>query len=221
MVTPPILTLRIGFAGNRNLPADLTPLQGALDTVFSICAQHLAAVPQVASNLQNGKEVASYYAVGPPLLRLVTGLAKGADTEAAHALGRLQNKQVRTELAAVLGCDVTAYHDSRDPQHQPEFRKQLAACSYVLTLDGSYVAGVPGDAQRARLYRAQADMLLRHTDILVAVADPDAATKPGGTLETVRKALAFELPVVFIHSSTGGITLIRPGSDLTAALANL
>jgi hypothetical protein len=214
----PTLTLRLGFAGNIQLPDERAHVRQALDQVVAAVAERLAAIAQATPGTQAAPHVAEFYAADVPVLRLVTGLAEGADTEAFEALGRLAYPGVRKELAAVLGCDVKVYHDSRSAQHRGAFVEQLAQCAYVYTLDGRYVSGEAGKPQRARLYRAQADMLLRHSDILVALADPEAETKPGGTLETVRKALAFELPVVFIHSTTGAVTLIEPSNDLTAAL---
>jgi len=61
----------------------------------------------------------------------------------------------------------------------------------------------PAKERRARAYRAQAAFLLRHSDLLVAVADADESGRAGGTLETVRGALEFDLPVVFIDAASG------------------
>src|SRR5205807_7720634 len=62
-------------------------------------------------------------------------------------------------------------------------------------------------------------LLLRQADLLVAAADPDEPGKAGGTLETVHAALAFDLPVVFLHTGTGQVWLIEPGQDFASALA--
>ena len=217
----PHLTLRLGFAGNINLPEGAQAHRAALDAVLAATARHLATIPGGTGNKgASAFHVSDYYEKNSTTIRLVTGLAEGGDTEAYEALKRLAVPQVAKELAAVLGCDVQNYHDSRSAAHQAAFRTQLSECAYVQVLDGAYVAGDAGRSQRARLYRAQADVLLRHADILVALADPDTDGKAGGTVETVRKALAFELPVVFIHVKTGEIALIEPGKDLTAVLTD-
>ncbi len=217
----PNLTLRLGFAGNITLPEDASGYRTTLDAVLSVTAQHLATIAGGTVGKGAGTfHVADYYEKNSTRIRLVTGLAEGGDTEAYEALTRLAAPQVAKELAAVLGCDVLNYHDSRSSAHQASFRQQLGECAYVQVLDGAYVAGDAGKAQRARLYRAQADVLLRHSDILLALADPEADGKAGGTVETVRKALIFELPVVFIHVKTGEIALIEPGKDLTAVLTD-
>jgi hypothetical protein len=74
--------------------------------------------------------------------------------------------------------------------------------------------------RRARAYRCQSALLLRQSDILVAVVNPDLGGKPGGTLETVRSALDFELPVVLVHPDTGEVFLIEPGDDLLAVFTH-
>ena len=74
--------------------------------------------------------------------------------------------------------------------------------------------------RRARAYRCQSALLLRQSDILVAVVNPDLGGKPGGTLETVRSALDFDLPVVLVHPDTGEVFLIEPGDDLLAVLSH-
>ena len=73
--------------------------------------------------------------------------------------------------------------------------------------------------RRARAYRCQSALLLRQADLLVAVVNPDLGGKPGGTLETVRSALDFDLPVVLVHPDTGEVFLIEPGDDLLAVLS--
>ena len=62
-------------------------------------------------------------------------------------------------------------------------------------------------------------VLLRHGDLLVAAANPDDPGEAGGTLATVRHALDFGLPVVFVHTVTGDVRLINPEDDLHAALS--
>ena len=119
-----------------------------------------------------------------------------------------------------------------------EFERQLANCAWVLELDGIYdkpdsttLVSLPigernrvkslADNRRARGYRAQSAFLLRHSDVLIAAADPNDHGKAGGTLETVRAALEFELPVVFIHTGkdSDNIYLIEPEVDLHSRLA--
>jgi hypothetical protein len=225
----PDLVIRVAFAGNIVLPSDAAPLRArALDAVLELLARELITLPASPTQLSSAQCLTDYYASGSPLLRLITGLAEGSDVEATAALQRLTKSQdltiplhaaeVRTELAAVLGCNVADYRNSRPAAHQPVFDKLLQECAYVLALDGVYQAGPTGSSERKRLYRAQSTFLLRQADLLIAVADPQKVGEAGGTLETLRNSLLFGLPVVFIHSGTGHIHYFAPGTDPTPEL---
>lgn len=233
----PRLVFRAGFAGRRVLSgSEQTLLSAALHDVFSTLGHKLAAMTRDVP-VSAGKEppVAAYFARQTPLLRLITGLCEGADALAAQTLKKVQicpdhgstcapeTRCLETELAAVLPFDVKVYRRSRPPAFQPEFDRQLAACAWVLELDGSYEKPDPptltANHRRASAYRAQAAFLLRQSDLLIAAADPSIPSKAGGTLETVREAQVFELPVVFIHTGTGAVYLIAPEDDLHEVLA--
>ena len=62
-------------------------------------------------------------------------------------------------------------------------------------------------------------MLLRQTDILIAVADETESGKAGGTMESIRSALYFNLPVVLIDVVSGDITLLDPGENPASSMA--
>lgn len=250
--SPPQLVFRVAFAGNRDyltekekkeLTADqqealqytrTATVAQKLDEVLALIANRLRH-PQVldAHGQPRTPSVTAYYADAPPVLRLITGLAEGADHHAALALERLtttearrtDGKPVQTQLAAVLGCSVKDYRHSRAATYQPEFDRLVQQCHYVLALDGIYLKDPKdekvGKPQRARLYRAQATFLLRHADLLVAVVNPGNPGNAGGTMETMREALAFGLPVVLIDVAATRVEVVEPGRDeLAAALEN-
>jgi hypothetical protein len=236
----PDLVLRIGFAGNRNLPADTARLDDALDAILRIVARELAEVWPHPTDRAASTKIARFYSDTPPCLRLVTGLAEGGDTHAAAALDRLRQREsarpaaaaaaiVSTELAAVLPFDTATYRESRGPEFRESFDRQHAQCVYVLELDGIYEPGTaeksPLHAQRrAHAYRVQAALLLRHVDILIAAADSAAPGRAGGTLETISEALAFGMPVAFIElgamaiGAAPAVHIIEPGTQFRDAL---
>ena len=235
----PDLVLRVGFAGNRQLPGDTGPLDRALDRVLSTVADELATILSAAPEPLDFKPITRFYSANAPCLRLVTGLAEGGDAHATAALDRLTERfsgrtaasngkppvlRLRTELAAITPFSIGTYRESRAASFHESFDRRYAQCSYVLELDGIYAAKVEGEdslaaKRRRRAYRAQSAMLLRHVDILVAAADLAAAGKPGGTLETINAALAFELPVVVIGlGASQGVWLVEPGADFQAVL---
>lgn len=217
----PDLVLRLGFVGTRKLPGNVFNLTDALQQVFSVIHEQMA---DIAKNKIAAETRTSYYSDSPPCIRLITGLAEGADTLAYEVLNAtIPGKQplagtgsIKTELAAVLGCSIEEYRSKRDAAHLPTFDNMLRSCSYVLPLDGKMVDGPEGKIQRARLYRAQATTLIRQADILLAVPDPtsDATPKAGGTMETINQALHEGQLVVFINASTGKVNLIENIHDL-------
>jgi hypothetical protein len=208
-----------------------------------------AIAPGVPVEAGREPRVSAFFQAQAPLLRLVTGLCEGADAVAAQVLERVSISPdagaacgpdtpcLQTELGAVLPFDVEAYRQSRPAAFRAEFDLQLARCAWVLALDAHYdkpteaeLAAISdadarqqrstlADLRRARGYRAQSAFLLRQSDVLIAAADPTVPGKAGGTLETVREAQVFDLPVVFIHTGTGAVHLIEPGDDLHSVLA--
>src|SRR5437867_2546313 len=105
----PNLVLRIGFAGNRDLPADTGPLEAALHSIFATLAQRLQEIAQGNLSPHDVPTIARFYSPTRPVLRLITGLAEGADALAAQVLMRISNSQVQTEHGAVLPFDVATY----------------------------------------------------------------------------------------------------------------
>jgi hypothetical protein len=208
-----------------------------------------AIAPGVPVEAGNEPRVSAFFQQQAPLLRLVTGLCEGADALAAQVLEGVNiapdagnfckpgTECLEKELGAVLPFDVETYRRSRPDSFRAEFDRQLARCAWVLTLDGLYdkptekeLAMIADDTERrqrskladlrrARGYRAQAAFLLRQSDLLIAAADPTVKGSAGGTLETVREAQIFDLPVVFIHTGTGEVHLVEPGDDLHSVLA--
>ncbi len=225
----PRLVLRVGFAGVRDLPTDMMePLTEVLVSVFETIARQLVEIaPGQPTRPGQPPRISRFYSQEAPLLRLITGLAEGSDAFALGALdlvaaGPAPVSGFAAELAAVLPFDVAVYRGSRNEAFRPEFDRQAARCAYILTLDGLYDKPRPdtklAQRRRAGAYRAQSTFLLRQSDLFLVVANPDVPGKPGGTTETVHAALAFDLPVIFIHAGTGEVRLIDPGQDLGSAL---
>jgi hypothetical protein len=225
----PRLTFRLAFAGNRQLPEDTSICEKSLHDIFNHVAftqyriiqksNDVSFVPQtkdaevtLIANLESCS-VLDYYSLEKPLLRLVTGLADGGDLLAHRVFDSCQWETVEKEMATVIGCDLKSYRGTIGEGARQSFDLYASQCTYVQCLDGNYVAGDPGKINRAKLYRAQAWMMLRQADLLIAMADTSALSKPGGTLETVKEALADGISVLFIHSETGKITFLPAGVD--------
>jgi hypothetical protein len=63
--------------------------------------------------------------------------------------------------------------------------------------------------QRAYAFRAQSEALRHHSDILLAVLDPDAEGKAGGTFESMSEALRDGIPVIAILARGDSSVQIR------------
>src|SRR5689334_3926431 len=95
----PRLTLRIGITGKRALPvAQWDDIQAALDHVINALADLLARCQS---------EQRDVWGEAPPLLRIVSGLAEGADQMGAQLMLAKPNRvtpggRVETRVAAIL-----------------------------------------------------------------------------------------------------------------------
>ena len=223
--TKPDLVFRIGFAGNRKLPEDgLGALQETLAAVYEAIGTRLKEIAPGTPLEGHVAKVARFYSDKPPLLRLVTGLAEGADALAMQVLlDQPRDEHLRLEAAAVVPFDRDVYRDSRDSAFHRTFDDLASQCAYVMQLDGIYekpTLDTPVARQRrSRGYRNQSTVLLRHCDMLVVIADTSAEGKAGGSLETMGRALAFDIPVLLIEANTAQIICFEPADDLEERLA--
>jgi hypothetical protein len=139
----------------------------------------------------------------------------------------------------VLPANTNEYFD--------EFRDLLGRCTEVVELDGIYHEIDGGLAQPAqplsseqqkayqeaealantrcnsRPFEAQADVLLRKCDLLIAVDNSGVSGSLGGTADTIRKAINRALPVLIVDVNPKNpqpvIRVIRSEADRQAFLA--
>lgn len=216
-ITKPDLVLRVAVAGQRELPeAARDGLVRRLDAVYGVLGETVEALAPGAGEDPQAVGISAYYAPAAPMLRLLTGLADGADQLAATTFVADRRGRVRRALAAVLPFDAFTYRDRSPVEDKQGFDTLLADCEHVIELDGRYLPDPPPGAPpddfpkrcRARAYRAQAAVLLRQCDLLIAIADPAHQGRAGGTRETMERALALDIPVLFLPLSTDAVTLI-------------
>ena len=133
----------------------------------------------------------------PPLLRVLTGAAEGADLlieDAAQARSASAATQYQIDRICIgppnsvpatslaVGTIPPKFSLAGPPPH-PRTDKQLEA---------------ENARQRAFAFRAQSEALRHHSDLLLAIWDHDTEAKPGGTWETVQLALAEQIPVIAV-----------------------
>ena len=201
------MVFRLGFAGARRLPpalADGSALGSRLRGIVSL----------VRETLLDAGRSEPFYADAPPTLRLVTGLAEGADQIAAGALlaasdddGPMADgeRRCRLELAGVLPFRRDAFRATLAAPADARFDELAGRCAFVIEVHGASERPTPdtlqSKARRSKAHRTQAQLLLHNIDVLVAVADLSKAGEAGGTLETVRTALSMGLPTVLLDIS--------------------
>lgn len=136
---------------------------------------------------------------GNSKLVTLSSLAAGSDLLLAEAA-----RQVGAALQVVLPFDPKEFERDFDGAtgDLARHRDLLASAERTFVHDGRR-----GDAasdidmqMRKRAYRETGRTLVRHCDLLVAIWDGDEAHGVGGTAEQVEYALAFGIPVAWIHS---------------------
>lgn len=243
LLDPPRIALRIGFAGNREIDAESeAALATHLDAVFGLvreCLQEIGefarqsreAINEPARGKSNdlNRPLSRFFSQRSPVVRLVSGLAEGADALAIESFRRVFPEQtdqaVEGECGGILPCPLDEFKASRRDEFRNQLDRFVSQCEFIVELDGklesSSAEGHMARTRRARAYRGQSTLLLRNSDLLVALANPVEPGKPGGTLETVRSALAFELPVLFIDSIGQRTILIEPGQEFESSILGI
>ncbi|HEV2181883.1 MAG TPA: hypothetical protein VGR59_16255 [Gemmatimonadaceae bacterium] len=223
----PRLVLRVGVAGTIKLPeSERARLHQLFAQVYRVLATRLEALTP-ARDTSARPDICSYYAAGDeekparPLMRLVSGLADGTDQIAFESLLAFECEArtgpsrpgARTdfELVAILPCDAISFRDNSAVKDKAAFDTLLGRCAYAVELDGHCAPHPPHHAapdrltieRRNRAFRVQAAALLRHCDLLIADADPEAGAGIGGTRETMAAAVALGIPVIFLSAAAG------------------
>ncbi len=185
----PRQVVQIGVTGHR--PNRLSPEVAA--ALPRQCEQVLKAIAALAARAYDPL----LHAPEPPLLRILSPLAEGADRIVAHtglALGA--DLQCPLPFHAAEYCRDFATEASRD-----EFHTLLAKSSAVFQVDGSRDAE---DVAYERIGR----MVLEQSDFLIAIWDGEPAAGRGGTAQIVEEAMAQNVPVLWLHASQASDPLI-------------
>jgi hypothetical protein len=187
----PRIAFRIGITGTRNLPdAARAKLRPRLESLFDT----IATAAQAARS-----DAAIHDTTAPPLLRLITPLAEGADRLVAEVA---QAKGWRIEVVLPFAAE-TYRKDFATPATPgvageaclAEFDHLLAAAAQVTTLDGD---GSPDHLNRS--YEAAGRMVVRNCDLLIALWDGETGIgRRGGTAEIIRFAARFGPPIWWLH----------------------
>lgn len=180
----PRLALAVGAIGHRpnRLP------EAALDTVRSQVAAILADFGGSVDMLR--RRLWWAFTDEPPLLRLLTGAAEGADRIAAEAAAA-----AGWRVSAVLPYPAEEYEaDFAHVRSREAYRSLLSRAERVLALPGSR-------ADEAAAYEAMGRTILDNADVLLTVWDGGGSAGRGGTTELVARAVALGLPVIHVDAA--------------------
>jgi hypothetical protein len=205
------LAFRVGVVGHRpdRLPKDAASLEALRQMLRCVLEDTRSAVTGFLE-----RDDAKLYSSEPFVLRAVSPLAEGAD-------------QIFGELAVALGfellCPMPFYQEEFEKDFAPptamsadalqKFRGILARARSgsgltVFELDGdrSNVAVAYGTAGR---------VVMSQSDLLVVVWDGEPAKGGGGTIETLREAVRYNVPVLWIDAlAPHSWQLLRSEADL-------
>ena len=142
-----------------------------------------------------------WFAAESPTLRLVTSLAEGADRIAARAAARLGYELtsplpfLKEEFCRDFSPETSEYEDGRDSV--AEFEGLLKASKWPAP---PVVFEIEGDRDDPRVYTHSAQVVMNQSELLIAVWDGEPSAGAGGTAETVEKAMAHGIPVLWIDA---------------------
>ena len=186
------LVLRVGITGHR-LNKLGKPGTASYTAVADSVRDSLLAIKTSLHKIAGIEALKEVYADGDPLLRIISALAEGADRiAAAEAVAPC------SELQVILPFAGDEYEpDFETDASKEEFRALMARATAVMTLDGVRAA-------ENRAYRAAGLMMLRQSDVVIAVWDGKPAESDAGTGAIAADALRLGLPVVWINSCNPG-----------------
>ncbi|MCI0480453.1 MAG: hypothetical protein L0213_02555, partial [Candidatus Dadabacteria bacterium] len=194
------LAVRVGVTGHRLNgldKADIATLRVRVNEVL----KHMRGVAgEVKSSFES-----LYTDGGPPVLRIISPLADGADTlvaEEALAEG--------FELQCALPFARQEYEkDFTDGESLGKYRTFLGAATSILELDGS--RATPETENDS--YQTVGWMVLAQSDVLIAIWDGEDAKGKGGTGQIVKESLVSEIPVVWINSVAPHDIMVLMGGE--------
>jgi hypothetical protein len=194
----PSIAFRVGIVGHRpnRLPEDAQTLEALKQLMSGLLALIQAEVSAFAQR-DGATSAPAYAAASTPILRAISPLAEGADRMFAEAA---------IDLGFELLCPM--------PFHQQEFEKDFLPPNALE--DGSLdrFRGLLTQAQHTRglvtfeldgrrssagaAYAMAGRVVLNQSDFLIVVWDRGGAAGGGGTVQTLREAIYFNVPVIWI-----------------------
>lgn len=170
--------MRVGVTGHRELPAEkLGELRKQID-------QALACVDAIGQ--RSLRQPGHGYDTKPPVLRVISSLAAGADQLVAElALER------GFELQCPLPFARDEYRKDFDEAAGDRFDRLTDQAGAVFELDGAR-------DREGQAYEAAGLLMLDHSDVLIAIWDGEDIRGRGGTAQIAEEALRIGVPTIWL-----------------------
>ena len=202
---------RVGLLGARQLDAAIVDkLSEKARTILGHIAKSVAAAAQ-------DKLARAVYSDAPPMLHALSTLDGAAD-----AILSLAARQAGYDLHAVLPWRRKTWQQLSAQGHADLEQALIDASDRVIEMDGG-TDSIPGLPQPAEdmARAAAARMVVRNSDLLVAIWNGESGKAAGDVAATIHAALASGIPVLWIGAdSLAEAKLLRQRDDLPKALTN-
>jgi hypothetical protein len=205
------LAFRVGVVGhrpNRLAEADFDKLGRLIRKVLNTVQW---TVRDFASRTDTG---GTLYSAEPFLLRAITALAEGTDRLFAD-----QALDAGYALCCPMPFHQAEYErdfvepEALEPNSLDRFRGLLHRASENADFTIFEMDGDP--AHRGEAYGAAGRIVLNQSDLLIVVWDGAKAAGAGGTVDTLREAIRYRVPVLWIDAvQPHPWRLLSPGDDL-------
>lgn len=177
-----IIAVNVGVTGHRALPyADVAALSCQIGGILDYVRNTVLGM---------AGELAQFYSGEEPAFRILSMLAEGSDQIAAEcALG------LGYRLQCPLPMQRAAYEATFASQSgRKAFRGLLGRAERVFTI-------ACGSSVPDRAFQNGGQVLLGHSDILIAVWDGSDSGKIGGTNDVIELAMQQDIPVLWVDSA--------------------
>ena len=206
----PRMALQIGITGHRANKLGRESQMAVDHALRRLYAMIGEAIGKIALETQE-----RIYSTAAPLIRIVSGLAEGADRIAITAA------PADWRLEAILPMPRAEYardflENAAASNSNAEFERLLARADAVTELPLLPSVNVRDEAGRAQHYQALAAFLVRQIDLLVAVWDGQPADGPGGTAGVIVRAFNEGRPVLWIDPKHAAMPRLLLAIDAVA-----
>lgn len=199
----PRLVIRVGITGHRpdRLIADVAG-EPRFEPLLTAIDREVVALKRSLTLGESGQTV---FKDQVPLVRLVIGMADGADTFAVTTLMQLKaSSALKAEWVcdAILPAEPEVFAAAMAPSaddaagNGPALRQSLLAAIAAADTCTSLTA-----AAGSLDFGEQAELILNQSDLVIALWDGYPGRGRGGTAHVIRQALDWEMPVLWLDAT--------------------